>query len=188
MFEILNVVKITAVTSCAGKHMTSLSLFTLLQPFRWLTFMNVFHAVNIAIKKRQYCNTVRPQLNSGRFTQHMQTSQTWRLKKLFLNESFNFNTRDEHFYNLKLLYSGYLSQILSYKRYSFFPNILQFLFHAFILTTKLRFTTYVFFQHQNEAWKYNKSVTYSNLDSFHWSRELTCCRNCMDVDKTCCHL
>ena len=37
----------------------------------------------------------------------------------------NFNTRDEHFYNLKLLYSGFLSQILEYKRYLFFvANVL----------------------------------------------------------------
>ena len=45
--------------------------------------MNVFHAVNIAIKQ-QYYNTVQPQLSSDRFTQHM-TSQKWLLKRLFLN-------------------------------------------------------------------------------------------------------
>ena len=56
--------------------------------------MNIFHAVNIAIKQQQYCNTFWPQLGPDHFTQHM-TSQTWRLV---------FNTRDEHFYNLKLLY------------------------------------------------------------------------------------
>ena len=57
--------------------------FTLVLPFPWLIFMNVFYAANIAIKQ-QYYNTVRPQLNSDRFTQHI-TSQTWRLKRLFLN-------------------------------------------------------------------------------------------------------
>ena len=36
--------------------------------------------------------------------------------KLFVR----LNTRYEHFYNLKLLYSGYLSQILWYKRNLFF--------------------------------------------------------------------
>ena len=75
------------VTSCAGKHMTSRSFFTLVLPSRWLIFRNCFHAVNIAIKQQQYCNTVRPQLNSDRFTQHM-TSQTWWLKRLLLNYSF----------------------------------------------------------------------------------------------------
>ena len=34
------------------------------------------------------------------------TSQNWRLKKLI-----RINMRDYHFYNLKMLYSGYLSQI-----------------------------------------------------------------------------
>ena len=47
------------------------------------------------------------------------TWQTWRLKKLFQNESFAFNMRYEHFYNLKLLYSGYLSGVLWYKRTCF---------------------------------------------------------------------
>ena len=32
----------------------------------------------------------------------------WKLKRLFFNESFAFNTHYEHFYNLKLLYSSYL--------------------------------------------------------------------------------
>ena len=32
------------------------------------------------------------------------TSQKWRLKRLFLNYSFVFNTRDEHFHNLKGTY------------------------------------------------------------------------------------
>ena len=61
-------------------------------------FQKFFHAVNIhvAIKQQQYYNTVRPQLNSDRFTQHM-TSQTWRLKKLFLNEYFAFNTEVKYF-------------------------------------------------------------------------------------------
>ena len=58
-------------TSCAGK---------------FVIFMNFFHAVNIAIKQQQYCNTVRLQLSSDRFTQHM-TSQTWRLKRLLLKPS-----------------------------------------------------------------------------------------------------
>ena len=70
----------------------------------WLIFINLYHIVNIAIKQQQYCNTVPPQLKSDRFTQLM--------------TSFTFNTRYEHFYNLKLLYSGYLSEILLYKRYS----------------------------------------------------------------------
>ena len=109
------------VTSCAGKHMTSRSFFTLVLPSRWLIFRNCFHAVNIAIKQQQYCNTVRPQLNSDRFTQHM-TSQTWRIKRLFLNYSFTFNTRYEHFYNLKRLYSSYLSGVLWYKRICFNSN------------------------------------------------------------------
>ena len=107
------------VTSCACKHMTSRSFLTLVLPSRWLIFRNCFNAVKIAIKQQQYCNTVRPQLNSDRFIHHM-TSQTWRLKILFLNDSFVFNTRYEHFYNLKRLYSGYLSQILWYKRNIFF--------------------------------------------------------------------
>ena len=55
--------------------------------------------LNIAIKQQQYCNTVRPQLNSDRFTHHM-TSQTWRLY-------FEMN-------------SSYFSQILWYKRYLVF--------------------------------------------------------------------
>ena len=46
---------------------------------------------------------------------HM-TSQTWRLKRLFLDDSFAFNTRYEHFYNIKRLYFGYLSEILWYMR------------------------------------------------------------------------
>ena len=112
------------VTSCAGKHVTSRSIFTLVLPSRWLIFRNCFHAVNIAIKQQQYCNTVRPQLSSDRFTQHM-TSQTWRLKRLFLNYSFAFNTRYEHFHNTELQYSAYLSQILWYKRnFFFFANVL----------------------------------------------------------------
>ena len=86
----------------------------MLLPFRWMIFVNFFHAVNIAIKQQQYCNTVRPQLNCDRFTKHM-TSQTWRLKRLFLKYSFAFNTRYEHLYNLKRLYFGYLSEILWYK-------------------------------------------------------------------------
>ena len=70
-------------TSCAGKYMTSLLflLLSLVLPFQRLIFRNVSPAVNIAIKQQQYCNTVQPQLNSDRFTQHM-TSQTWRLKRL----------------------------------------------------------------------------------------------------------
>ena len=55
-------------------------------------FHDFFHAVNMAIKQQQYCNTVRPQLNSYSFTQRM-TSQTWRLKRLFLNHSFSFKIR-----------------------------------------------------------------------------------------------
>ena len=44
---------------------------------------------------------------------------------IYLNYSFAFNTRYEHFYNLKLLYSGYLSKIFLYKRYLFFvTNVL----------------------------------------------------------------
>ena len=78
---------VTGVTSCTGKHMTSLSFLTLVLPFPWLIFRNFFHTVNnTAIKQQQYCNTVRRQLNSDRLTQHM-TSQTWRLKRLFLNDS-----------------------------------------------------------------------------------------------------
>ena len=139
---------------------------------------DVFHAVNIAIKQQQYCNTVRPQLSSDRLTQHM-TSQTWRLERLSINESdsplirvtsmcnaylyvyvslivlvylcklfytsysvftivftiacptvaikslfsirhFAVDTctpKRTYFYNLKRLYSGYLSEILWYKRY-----------------------------------------------------------------------
>ena len=55
------------------------------------------------------CNTARPQLNSDRFIQHM-TSET--VQKMFLNYPFAFDTRYGHFFNLKLLYSGYLSQTL----------------------------------------------------------------------------
>ena len=40
------------------------------------------------------------------------TSQTWRLKRMFFNESFAFNTRHKHFYNFKLLHTSYLSEIL----------------------------------------------------------------------------
>ena len=76
--------------------------------------MNVFHVVNRAIKQ-QYCNTVRPQLNTDCFTQHM-ISQTWRLRRFLLKDSFVFNTLYKHFYNLKLLYSSYLSEILLYKK------------------------------------------------------------------------
>ena len=61
-----------------SKHMTSRLFLTLVIPFRWLIFRNIFHAVHIAIKQ-QYCKTVRPQLSSDRFTQDM-TLQTWRLK------------------------------------------------------------------------------------------------------------
>ena len=57
--------------------------------------MNFFHAVNIAIKQ-QHCNMVWPQLNSDHFTH-------------IYPESFAFDTRYEHFYNLKLLYSGYFN-------------------------------------------------------------------------------
>ena len=95
--------------------MTSRSFFTLVLPSQWLLFRKCFHAGNIAIKQQQYCNTVRPQLSCDHFTHHM-TSQTWWLKKHFLNDSFASNTRYEHFYNLKRLYSGYLSEILWYKR------------------------------------------------------------------------
>ena len=84
------------VTSCAGKHMTSRLFLILVLPSRWLIFRNFFHAVNIAIKQQQYCNKVRPQLSSDRFTQHM-SSQTWRLERLFLNESFAFNPRHKDF-------------------------------------------------------------------------------------------
>ena len=106
------------VTSCADKHMTSWSFLTLVLPFRWLIFRNFFQAVNTVIKQQQYCNTVQPQLNSERFTQHM-TSQTWRLKRLFWNESFAFNTHYEHFYNLKRLYSnGYIQTAIFKRLYS----------------------------------------------------------------------
>ena len=63
--HILNVAKIKTVTSCAGKHMTSLSFLTLVLPSRWVIFKTFFHAVNIAIEQ-QYCYTVRPQLRSDR--------------------------------------------------------------------------------------------------------------------------
>ena len=61
------------------------------------------------------CNTVRPQHH---FTQQM-TSEKYCVKRLILN-SFDFHTRYQHFYNFKLLYSGYLNQILWYKRYLLF--------------------------------------------------------------------
>ena len=48
----------------------SRTLFTLVLQFRWLMFMNVFYIVNVAIKQQQYCNTVRPQLNSDCFAQN----------------------------------------------------------------------------------------------------------------------
>ena len=72
------------VTSCPGKCCIFHSCTTL----SMTDFRELLHAVKIAIKQQQYCNTVRPQLNSDRFTQHM-TSQTWRLKRLFLNFAFN---------------------------------------------------------------------------------------------------
>ena len=67
LINILNVAKIMAVTSCAGKH------FLLLY---YGLSMTDFHELfpcsqNSNYKQQQYCNTVRPQLNSGRFTQHM---------------------------------------------------------------------------------------------------------------------
>ena len=73
--------------------------------------MKCFYAVNIAIIQQQYCNTIRPQLNSDRFY-HAHDVTNMATQKAFLNESFAFNTRYEHFYNLKRLYSGYLSEIL----------------------------------------------------------------------------
>ena len=67
----LNVAKMMTVTSCVGKHMTSLSFLTLVLPFRWLIFRNFFHEVNIAIKQQQWRNTVRPHLNSDHFAWHV---------------------------------------------------------------------------------------------------------------------
>ena len=114
--QVVNVITIVRVyyifiQPAPGEHMTSRSFLTLVLPFQQLIFTNFFHAVDIANQQQQYCNTVRPQLNLDRLTQHM-TPQTWRLKGLFLNYSFVFNTRYKHLYNLKLLYSGCLSEIL----------------------------------------------------------------------------
>ena len=50
-----------------AKMMTVDVIFTLVLSFWWHIFMNIFHAVNKAVKQRQYCNMVRPQLNSDRF-------------------------------------------------------------------------------------------------------------------------
>ena len=63
-----------------------------------------------------------PAQNPDRFTNHKHGGS---------NEYFTFNTRDEHLSDLKLLYSGYLSQILKknlYKKYKgtyfFVANVL----------------------------------------------------------------
>ena len=56
------------VTSYDDNHMTSWSFLVLVLSFRWLIFINGFHAVNITIKQQKYCDTVQPQLSSDRFT------------------------------------------------------------------------------------------------------------------------
>ena len=79
LVHILNIAKMMPVTSYPGKHMTSLSFLTLVLPFRWLIFINVFHAVNIAIKQQQYCNTIRPQLRPCHTRQFsLQLATQWR--------------------------------------------------------------------------------------------------------------
>ena len=51
----------------------------------WFSETFSMQSIIIAIKQQQqYCNMVSPHLNFDSFTQHM-TSQTWRLKRLFLN-------------------------------------------------------------------------------------------------------
>ena len=54
------------------------------------------------------CNTVRSQLNSD----PVHDVRKMAAQKAVLSYSFAFNTRDEHFYNLKLLYLAFKSNTL----------------------------------------------------------------------------
>ena len=99
------------VTSCAGKLCISYSCSTIpLTDFHeLLSFSELGDLITTTI-----CNTVRPQLNSDGFNPAHDDTLSQLIFKMAAQKAVLklFNTSYEHFYNLKLLYSVYLSQTL----------------------------------------------------------------------------
>ena len=101
-------------TSCAGERYIVYSCTT----FPMSDFHEFISFSELSDLTTTIYNIVRPQLNSHRFsTAHDVILCSLILKMAAQKSVFKwYNSRYGHFYNLILLYSGYLSQIRWYKR------------------------------------------------------------------------